>query len=258
MKLFLLSALFVATASAKYTGPTNAAGISLIKEFEGWYPNFYTDPVGIRTIGYGHACHVWDCSVPLNGKYPVPLSSANGHNLLVDDLAYPGRYEKCVANAVTYTNLNANQYSALVSFTFNLGCGNLQSSTLLRLLNGGDIGGASREFGKWVNAGGVPLPGLIRRREAERVLFCTGGVCGSDSTCRGTVNADGGLNIRSSPSASASIVGSLANGAAVTIQSRVTGSSVSGNTNWFKLSNGYVSAHYIRITSNGGNSWCAS
>jgi len=258
MKVFLILTLCAAATYAKYNGPTNAAGLALIKEFEGWYPNFYTDPVGIRTIGYGHACHVWDCSVPLNGKYPVPLSSANGNLLLQDDLRAPGRYEACVTNSVSYSNLNANQYSALVSFTFNLGCGNLQSSTLLRLLNGGDVAGASREFAKWVNAGGVPLPGLIRRREAERVLFCTGGVCGANSACQGTVNADGGLNIRASASSSAGIVGSLANGASVSPVNRVQGSSVSGNTNWFQLSNGYVSAYYIRITNSGGNAWCAS
>lgn len=180
--------------SAKYTGPTNQAGINLIKEFEGFEANFYTDPVGIKTIGYGHACHVWDCSVPLNGKYSVPLTLATGEALLKDDLAYPGRYEQCVTNAVTYSNLNANQYSALVSFTFNLGCGNLQSSTLLAKLNRGDIQGTAEEFPKWVYAGGNILPGLVRRRAAEKDLFCTGGACGTSATCRG-VTTDG-INIR--------------------------------------------------------------
>ncbi|ODM95328.1 hypothetical protein Ocin01_11353 [Orchesella cincta] len=53
--LCFLTALVAVSTAAKYTGPTNAAGLSLIKEFEGFYANFYTDPVGIKTIGYGHA-----------------------------------------------------------------------------------------------------------------------------------------------------------------------------------------------------------
>jgi lysozyme len=67
----------------------------------------------------------------------VPLSLANGQQLLLDDLKYPGRYEGCVNAQVTY-NLNANQFSALASFVFNLGCGNFGSSTLKTLLNQGN------------------------------------------------------------------------------------------------------------------------
>jgi lysozyme len=165
---------------------------------------------------------VWDCSVPLNGKYAVPLSQANGEALLRDDLAYPGRYEGCVKNSVTYSGLNADQFSALASFTFNLGCGNFQSSTLLKLLNGGNVNGASLEFAKWVYGGGVVLPGLVRRREAERQLFCSNGACGSSGgNCIG-VSTDS-LNVRASPSTTAAIVGSVATGQSVTISSRTTG-----------------------------------
>jgi GH24 family phage-related lysozyme (muramidase) len=225
----------------------------LIKHFEGWYPNFYTDPVGIRTIGYGHACHVWDCSVPLNGKYPVPLSLANGNSLLADDLAAPGRYEACIRNEITYSNLNANQFSALASFAFNLGCGSVGSSTLKQLLNGGNTLAASLEFAKWINAGGQPLLGLARRREAERVLFCQSGGC--ETPCAGTVNADT-LNIRKDPNSSSFIVGTLTNGQRVDIYSRVAGTVISGNPYWFRVGPGYVSAYYINIVSS-GVAWCA-
>jgi len=253
-KISLVLVCLFGIAYGQYTGPTNQAGLNLIKEFEGWYPNFYTDPVGIRTIGYGHACHVWDCSVPLNGKYPVPLSQPNGESLLKDDLV---GYENCVKNNVRYTGLNANQFSALSSFTFNLGCGNFQSSTLLSLLNAGNVAGASEEFPKWVYGGGVILPGLVRRRAAEKDLFCSNGACGSTGTCRGRVVADGGLNVRAEPNANSAVVGSLANGATVNIGSRAVGSIVNGNSYWFHVGNGYVSAYYIEITSNNGAAWCA-
>jgi lysozyme len=63
------------------------------------------------------------------------------------------------------------QYDALVSFTYNEGAGRLQSSTLLKVLNAGDYAGAAGQFGVWVCGGGVKLPGLVARREAEAALF---------------------------------------------------------------------------------------
>lgn len=112
--------------------------------------------------------------MPLNGKYNVPLTRTTGEALLKDDLSSPGRYEDCVKNAVTYNNLNGNQYSALVSFTFNLGCGSLRSSTLLQKLNRGDVQGAADEFKRWNKAGGKVLPVLVKRRVAEEMLFSEG------------------------------------------------------------------------------------
>ncbi|XP_037029278.1 uncharacterized protein LOC119069325 [Bradysia coprophila] len=242
---------FVHVNAAGYNGPTNQAGLDLIKKFEGWYPNFYTDPVGIKTIGYGHSCHVSNCAVPINGKYPVPLSAANGLALLKSDLV---SYEKCVASNVK-VNINANQFSALTSFVFNLGCGNFKSSTLLSRLNAGNVKGASEQFPVWVKAGNKVLPGLVKRREAERTLFCTGGVCAATSTtCTGSVTATS-LFIRASASSTSASVGSLTKGQSVTILGRVAGQSISGNSNWFKISKGYVSAYYINITKS-GPTWC--
>ncbi|ODM92683.1 Lysozyme, partial [Orchesella cincta] len=188
MNLYFCIILVASTAvsAVKYTGPTNQAGRNLIKEFEGFYANFYNDPVGIRTIGYGHACHVWSCSNPLNGKYRVPLTRSTAEQLLIEDLGAPGRYEGCVNNAVTYNNLNANQFSALTSFVFNMGCGNFRSSTLRRKLNRGDISGAANEFRKWVNAGGRRLSGLVRRRAAERALFSAASLLVTGCTARYT------------------------------------------------------------------------
>jgi lysozyme len=64
-----------------------------------------------------------------------------------------------------------NQFDALLSFAYNLGLGNLQRSTLLKQVNAGDLAGAVREFAKWTKAKGVELPGLVRRRTAQRALF---------------------------------------------------------------------------------------
>lgn len=126
----------------------------------------------------------------------MPLTKASGEALLKEDLK---SYENCVKGAVTYSKLTANQFSALTSFTFNLGCGSLKSSTLLKKLNSGDVTGASNEFKKWVYAGGKVLQGLVRRRAAERRLFCNGSSCGGgggggSKSCTG--KATTGLNIR--------------------------------------------------------------
>jgi lysozyme len=70
--------------------------------------------------------------------------------------------------------LNQEEYDALVDLVFNIGSGNFETSTLLRKLNAGDTDGAIAEFAKWNKAGGVVLAGLVKRREAERVLFQLG------------------------------------------------------------------------------------
>lgn len=67
--------------------------------------------------------------------------------------------------------LSQNQFDALVSFIFNLGSAKFEGSTLLKKLNAGDYAGAADEFGKWVNAGGRKLAGLVKRRAAEKALF---------------------------------------------------------------------------------------
>ena len=79
-------------------------------------------------------------------------------------------FEKAVTRNVT-VQLNQDQFDALVSFTFNLGEGNLKQSTLLQKVNAGDFAGAAKEFPRWNKAGGQVLPGLVRRRASEALLF---------------------------------------------------------------------------------------
>lgn len=136
-------------------------GLELIKHFEGLFLEAYRDPVGIWTIGYGHTA---------TAKKGMKVTEKQAEKLLKDDLKDA---ERAVKTLVT-SALTDGQHSALVSFTFNLGAGNLSASTLLKRVNDGDMAGAADEFPKWRLAGGKVLPGLVRRRKSERHLFLTG------------------------------------------------------------------------------------
>ena len=167
MKIVLLICGLIFAASSVEARAVNAAGLELIKHFEGFYSKFYKDPVGIRTIGYGHACHVNDCS-----KIHEPISEAEATKILIQDLA---DNSACVDNFAK--GLDDDKFAALISFVFNLGCNSLHTSTLGAKVKAHDYKGAAAEFGKWVHAGGKVLPGLVKRREAERALFCKSGGC---------------------------------------------------------------------------------
>lgn len=133
-------------------------GLDLIKRFEGCRLSAYQDSVGVWTIGYGHTRGV---------KRGDKITRAQADEFLAQDAADAASdVERRVK-----VPLNQNQFDALVSFTFNLGDGNLKSSTLLRRLNEGNYRAAADQFGRWVFAGGVLLDGLVKRREAERQLF---------------------------------------------------------------------------------------
>ncbi|KIS45497.1 lysozyme [Kosakonia radicincitans] len=139
---------------------TGAAGLTLIKSFEGLSLEKYRDAVGKWTIGYGHL-------ILPNENFPQALSKVEAEDLLRADL---GMTERGIHRLVT-VDLNQNQFDALVAFAFNVGLGNLQNSTLLRLLNQGQYQEAADQFPRWNKAGGKILAGLTRRRDAERALF---------------------------------------------------------------------------------------
>jgi len=146
-----------------HTGETNPAGIELIKHFEGLRTTAYKDPVGIWTIGYGHTSMAGPPAV----SEGMTITEAEAEAILKQDLDI---FERGVANALTIAT-NNDQFSAMVSFSFNVGLGALRTSTLLRKHNGRDVPGAADEFLRWVYAGGEILPGLERRRKAERALY---------------------------------------------------------------------------------------
>jgi GH24 family phage-related lysozyme (muramidase) len=145
------------------TDQINDAGLEIIKHFEGRKLQAYQDSVGIWTIGYGHTSAAGAPQV----RAGMTITEQQAEDILKQDL---GLFEAGVRDRVKVP-LNSDQFSALVSFAFNVGLGALGNSTLLRKLNAGDYAGAANEFTRWVKAGGATLPGLVRRRDAERALF---------------------------------------------------------------------------------------
>jgi lysozyme len=144
----------------------NAGGLSIILVAEGFVAEPYRCPAGIASIGYGS-------TILLNGRRVTMASKAvtkdEGEALLRRHL---DRVETDISKLIRIP-LNENEFSALCSWTYNLGSGRLQSSTLRAKLNRGERLGAANEFPKWRWANGRILRGLVIRREAERQLFLT-------------------------------------------------------------------------------------
>ena len=137
-------------------------GLNLVKRFEGFSPAIYICPAGYPTIGYGH--------VVLSGeqeRYANGISQVEATDLLECDVQMA---ERAVLRLTTVPLTNG-QFAALVSFTFNLGAGALQRSTLRRMVNRGENSDIPSELAKWAWAGGRKLPGLLRRRKAEGLLY---------------------------------------------------------------------------------------
>lgn len=138
---------------------TNHAGIELIKTYEGCKLTSYLCPAKRLTIGYGHTGP--------DVFHGQTITQDEAESLLRKDLT---SHEYSVSKLVKVP-ISENAFSALVSFSYNLGPQHLKSSTLLRKLNQGDHQGAADEFPRWTKADGKELPGLVKRRAAERKLF---------------------------------------------------------------------------------------
>ena len=132
----------------------NEAGMELIKHFEGCKLTAYQCPARKWTIGYGSTRDVYEGKVIADERLRRDLWDAEG----------------AVSRLVT-TELTDNEFAALVSFCFNVGCGNFGNSTLLHLLNNEQIDRVPNEFLRWDHGGGKLLPGLHFRRLAESELF---------------------------------------------------------------------------------------
>ena len=148
--------------------PVPQAAIELAKRFEGFHrvpkhdPNRaypYICPAGYWTIGYGHLC---------DPKHP-PITEAEAEAYLAQDL------KTALAATLRYCPVLATEpegrLAAIVDFTFNLGAGRLQTSTLRRRINQREWTAAATELRRWVHGGGKVLPGLVARREAEVMLL---------------------------------------------------------------------------------------
>lgn len=145
--------------NAKIPVGISQKGIDLIKSFEGFKAKAYKCPAGVWTIGYGHTAGV---------KPGMTITREQGEAMLRKDLKI---YEKHTADALGNAATNQGQWDALVSFCYNAGPGNLKQSSMLRLHKQGKYLAAADAFMKWTKGGGRVLPGLVRRRKAERALY---------------------------------------------------------------------------------------
>jgi lysozyme len=141
---------------------TSMEGIGLIQTMEGLSIKPYRDAVGIWTIGYGHTTIAKTLAMA-----GIVLTEEQCYRLLLLDL----KDAELAVRRLVKVDLTQGEFDALVSFTFNLGAGKLGSSTLLTKLNLGDHIGAAEEFYQWVHAGQEVLPGLVKRRRAEKAMF---------------------------------------------------------------------------------------
>lgn len=143
----------------------SAACIALVKSSEGFRPRPYKCPAGVWTIGFGSTRY--EDGTPVDSSDPAITEERAGQMLLA---TLATEYEAAVNRYVTVP-LQQNEFDALVDFCYNAGAQNLRTSTLLRRVNEGARELAAEEFGRWVHARGMRLPGLVARREAERKLW---------------------------------------------------------------------------------------
>ena len=133
-------------------------GIELLKHFEGCELKAYQDSVGVWTIGYGHTKGIYE---------GLEITQSEAEKMLQDELP---EYEGYVTDKVV-PMLQQHEYDALVCWVYNLGPTNLSSSTMLKKLNAGEFKEVPFQMKRWDKAGGQPLLGLTRRRNAEALLF---------------------------------------------------------------------------------------
>ena len=132
--------------------------VELIKYFEGFEHTAYLCPANVWTIGYGRTRNV---------KEGDRITEAQAERDLLEELE---EFKHQVLHSVK-VELTQNELDALTSWTYNLGVGNLKSSTLLKKLNAGNKSEVPAEMIRWNKAGGEVLAGLTKRREAEAELW---------------------------------------------------------------------------------------
>ena len=151
----------------------------MIKHHEGVRVKPYRCPAGLHTIGVGHVLYPEQAKLPMAERLKMPIqiehfrifSMEEVDAFLAQDLA---RFERGVARYCPPALASQGIFDALVSFSFNVGLGNLQRSGLRMKTNRGDFDEAADEFLKWTKAGGKALPGLVKRRNDERALYLSG------------------------------------------------------------------------------------
>lgn len=146
--------------------------VALCKFFEGLYLKPYLCPAGVATIGYGSTYYEDGTRVTLQD---TPITPERAEALLLWELSKvsaPAVIRLCPELfAWSVANGTWRPFCAIADFTFNLGAGRLQTSTLRRKLRALDWDGAKEQLALWVRGGGRVLPGLVKRRAAEAALL---------------------------------------------------------------------------------------
>ncbi len=146
---------------------TSQTGLNLIKKYEGLRLEPYLCPAKIPTIGYGATYYPPGTNKKVSLSDP-PITEAFAESLLKEMLV---QYEHGVERYVQ-SEINQNQFDALVSFAYNLGLGSLKSNTLLIKVNNDPCDpDMTNQFNRWVKAGGRTLQGLVKRRQEEALLY---------------------------------------------------------------------------------------
>ena len=143
---------------------TSQQGIEQLKTFEGFRSMPYLDTAGKWTVGYGHLMVSGDGLV--QGSL---ITMGQATTLLTQDV---GTAERCIND--TGIDVTQNEFDALVSFTYNLGVGSLQRSTLLKLIKAGNKPAAALEFPKWSIVAGGHSDSILKRRLKEQACFKDG------------------------------------------------------------------------------------
>ena len=139
---------------------------ALCRRFEGLYLKPYVCPANVPTIGFGSTAYENGVRVTLADR---PITKKRAERLLRHELLKI--YPQVVRLCPTLPALGPGPVAAILDFTYNLGSGRLQASTLRRKINAGDLAAARLELAKWVRGGGRVLPGLVKRRNAEALLL---------------------------------------------------------------------------------------
>lgn len=145
----------------------NEQGYKLIAKHEGLSLKPYLCPARVPTIGYGNTYYSDGKKVTMQDK---PITKEQAYELLK---IVADKFARQV-DAVVTANVTQNQFNALVSFAYNIGIGNFQKSTLLRMVNLSPQNESIRaQFMRWNKSGGVELRGLTNRRTDEANLYFT-------------------------------------------------------------------------------------
>jgi lysozyme len=147
----------------------------MIKHHEGVRYKPYRCPARLWTIGVGHVLYPTQGRLPLDQRDSFPLAPEHNRTFSKEEVdgilsADLQRFEAGITKLFPMV-LTQGQNDALVSFGFNLGLGGVQRSTLRQKVLRGEIEEAADEFLKFTRGGGKILPGLVKRRQDERLLF---------------------------------------------------------------------------------------